>query len=47
MAQDQHSFTDWVLELPVRVFIWGLTLIIILIWSIAMALLLIYIHFFR
>ena len=47
MDQDQQSLTDWILELPVRVFFWGLTLIVLLIWSIAMALLLIYIHFFR
>jgi uncharacterized membrane protein len=44
---DKHTFTDWILDLPVKVFFWGATLVMFSLWAIAMIVLLIYLHITR
>ena len=42
---ENNNLTDWILDLPFRVFFWGLVAICFFLWSAAIIILLIYLHF--
>jgi hypothetical protein len=42
---DKYNFTDWILEMPLQTFFWGLAGICLCLWTVAIVVLLIYLHF--
>lgn len=45
VIKEKISFTDWVLQLPLRVFFWGSMAIMFVCWLVATAVLLLYLKF--
>jgi hypothetical protein len=45
VIEEKISFTDWVLQLPLRVFFWGSMAIMFVCWIVTMAVLLLYLKF--
>jgi len=45
VVEEKISFTDWVLQLPLRVFFWGSMAIMFVCWLVATAVLLLYLKF--
>ena len=45
VIEEKISFTDWVLQLPLRVFFWGSMAIMFVCWLVTMAVLLLYLKF--
>ena len=42
VVEEKISFTDWVLQLPLRVFFWGSMAIMFVCWLITIAILIVY-----
>jgi len=45
VIEEKISFTDWVLQLPLRVFFWGSMAIMFVCWLVATTVLLLYLKF--